>query len=74
MTTQLLTRPDCEPEADLETERKRILRWRSEELCRAGYDPRDALRLASRPDVDLHLATSLLARGCPERTALLILL
>ncbi|HZQ04319.1 MAG TPA: hypothetical protein VFA88_09890 [Gaiellaceae bacterium] len=72
MTTALLI--DTELETTVESESDRILRWRSEELCRAGYDPRDALRLAYRKDVDLHLATSLLARGCPEETALLILL
>ena len=41
---------------------------------RAGYQPGDALMLALRKDVDLHIAADLLARGCPERTALLILI
>jgi len=72
MTTQLLIKPELE--TPVESESERIIRWRSEELCRAGYDPRDALRLAYRKDVDLHLAVSLLQRGCAEETALLILL
>jgi len=72
MTTQLLIEPELE--ITVESESERILRWRGEELCRAGYDPRDAFRLAHKKDVDLHMAVSLLARGCPEKTALLILL
>ena len=48
--------------------------WRLEELERAGY-PRDAAeRLASHPDVDLHIAVDLLRRGCPLEVALNILL
>ena len=58
----------------VETEAERIERWRSEELERAGYDPRSAARLASRLDIDLHLATDLLDRGCPAEVALRILL
>jgi hypothetical protein len=53
---------------------ERIERWRAEELERAGYEPRAAGRLAVRHDVDLHLATSLLERGCPPELALKILL
>jgi hypothetical protein len=56
------------------TELERIERWRAEELERAGYEPRAAGRLAVRHDVDLHLATSLLERGCPPELALKILL
>ena len=41
---------------------------------RAGYDPVAALKLAERPDVDLHLAIGLLQQGCPELVALDILL
>ena len=57
-----------------ETESERIQRWRAGELERAGYDGPDAAELAGRADVDLHLAVELLARGCPARTALRILL
>jgi hypothetical protein len=57
-----------------ETESERIERWRVEELARAGYDADDAVELASRSYVDLHLAVQLLERGCPPATALRILL
>lgn len=57
-----------------ETEVDRVIRWRAEELERAGYGERGALRLALRLDVDLHLAVNLLAGGCPAETALRILL
>jgi hypothetical protein len=56
------------------TEIERIERWRSEELERAGYEPRAAGRLAVRHDVDLHQAIDLLQRGCPVDVALKILL
>ncbi len=51
-----------------------VLRWRFEELVRAGYDPGNALILASHVEVDLHEATGLLERGCPPETALQIVL
>jgi hypothetical protein len=57
-----------------ETESERIERWRVGELARAGYDVDDAVELASRTYVDLHLAVGLLERGCPPQTALRILL
>jgi hypothetical protein len=69
--------PITEPivsELEREPETERVLRWRSQELRRAGYQPADALILALRTDVDLHMAADLLAHGCPERTALLILI
>jgi hypothetical protein len=56
------------------TEQERIERWRAEELERAGYERRAADRLATRHDVDLHLAISLLERGCKPELALQILL
>jgi hypothetical protein len=58
----------------VETESERIERWRAEELERAGYEPRSAAKIAVRADIDLHLATDLLARGCPAELALKILL
>jgi hypothetical protein len=57
-----------------ETESDRIERWRVEELARAGYEADDAVELAGRSYVDLHLAIQLLERGCPPATALRILL
>jgi hypothetical protein len=55
------------------TEGNAVRRWRLEELMRAGYEPCDALVLSGRPGVDLHLASDLLRRGCPPRTAVRIL-
>ena len=57
-----------------ETEAELILRWRLDELVRAGYDIGSALLLASHVEVDLHDATELARRGCPSETALRILL
>jgi hypothetical protein len=51
-----------------------VLRWRFDELIRAGYDADQALILASHVEVDLHSATDLLRKGCPVATALRILL
>src|SRR5215475_2747384 len=36
-----------------------VFRWRLEQLERAGYDECSALELASRSDVDLHVAVDL---------------
>jgi hypothetical protein len=58
----------------LESEVERIEQWRAEELERAGYPVRDAAMLAGRHDVDLHLASDLVAQGCPVPIALQILL
>jgi hypothetical protein len=58
----------------VETERDRITRWRTEELERAGFEPRAASLIASRWDVDLHHATDLLRAGCSPELALQILL
>jgi hypothetical protein len=59
---------------DFDTEAERVLLWREEELERAGYDRDTARQLAESTSVDLHLATELLRRGCPESTAVQILL
>jgi hypothetical protein len=56
-----------------ERERETVTSWRAEQLLQAGYDPEAALVLALDRDVDLHLAVSLLERGCPPDTALEIL-
>ena len=57
-----------------ETETERVERWRAEELERAGYELSAATVLAASPRVDLHLAVDLLRRGCPQDTAMQILL
>jgi hypothetical protein len=51
-----------------------VLCWRFEELVRAGYEDGDAIELASHLDVDLHMATDLVRRGCPSGTAVRIAL
>lgn len=56
-----------------ESERDRVVRWRSEELERVGYDRISAGELAGRMDVDLHVAKDLLRRGCSIELALQIL-
>ena len=56
-----------------EEEHSRVLRWRCEELRRAGYDLKNAILLAVNSEVDLQLALDLPARGCPHETALRIL-
>jgi hypothetical protein len=56
-----------------ERERDEVTAWRVERLVAAGYDGEAALVLALDRDVDLHLAVSLLERGCPPDTALQIL-
>jgi hypothetical protein len=58
----------------LETEEERVFSWRQASLLAAGYDLRLALKLALRPDVDLHLAVRLGRAGCPPDTAARILL
>lgn len=48
--------------------------WRLEQLLGAGWTKHRAKRLAVRFDIDLHTALDLLANGCPQKTALEILL
>ncbi len=57
-----------------ESELDRIIRWRGEELERAGYESEGASALAARLDVDLHEAIDLVKRGCPAGIAVRILL
>jgi hypothetical protein len=57
-----------------DTEADRVMRWRVQELQRAGYGQHEAVKIAMRIDVDLHLAVDLLRQGCPTKTALQILL
>jgi hypothetical protein len=58
----------------IESELDRIVRWRSEELERAGYAPDGAAALAARLEVDLHEAIDLVKSGCPADIAVRILL
>ena len=51
-----------------------VVTWRAEQLELAGYGAGAAAELAGRVDVDLHVATRLLADGCPAELALKILL
>jgi hypothetical protein len=51
-----------------------VVRWRFEELLRAGYDAGSALLLAGHLEVDLHQAARLVDRGCPPSLALQIVL
>lgn len=50
-----------------------VVRWREEQLAEAGYPPNEAFDLASRLDVDLHVACDLLRRGCAVTVAVAIL-
>ena len=58
----------------LQTDEERVLSWRLASLLTAGYAGRHALKLALRPEVDLHLAVRLRRTGCSPDTALRILL
>jgi hypothetical protein len=58
----------------LQTEEERVFLWRNSSLLAAGYDLRNALKLALRPEVDLHVAVRLGRAGCPPDTAARILL
>ena len=60
--------------SETESEADEIIRWRSQELRRAGYEERAALLIALHTEVDLHLATRLLSKGCPPKVAVRILL
>jgi len=51
-----------------------VAAWRAEQLEMAGYAALAAAELATRHDVDLHVAVDLVARGCPADLALRILL
>jgi hypothetical protein len=53
---------------------ERVELWRLDSLERAGYDTESAAVLAASPEVDLHLAVSLIERGCSVDLALQILL
>jgi hypothetical protein len=69
--TEMTVAPEIQIE---ETEADRVVRWRAQELERAGYDTEAAAQLAERNDVDLHRAIELVELGCPGDLALQILL
>ena len=54
-------------------EQARVVRWRFEELARAGYEAEDARVIAAEVHIDLHVACDLVRRGCPPQTAVRIL-
>ena len=60
--------PDEKPDGEW------VIGWRLQQLLAAGYSADEALTLAARAEVDLHLASDLVRRGCPPDTALRILL
>ena len=51
-----------------------VLRWRFQQLCRAGFEPEDATVFATNTAGDLHRALDLVQRGCLPKLALQILL
>ena len=57
-----------------ESELERVIYWRFEQLCLAGYTSYDALRLAGLVEIDLHRAIELIQKGCSPSTAARILL
>ena len=61
-------------ETDTYEQTELIEAWRAEALERAGYGAAGAAEIAVRHDIDLHVATDLLQRGCPADLALRILL
>ena len=64
----------ADPSPALEDEVTAVLRWRFGQLARNGYALDDAIVIACHLDVDLHAAMELVARGCPPKTAVRILL
>jgi hypothetical protein len=57
-----------------QAELERVIHWRFERLCVAGYCAYDALKLAGAFEVDLHRAIEIVERGCPSDIAVRILL
>ena len=66
--------PPSEDDTIVEDEMEiKVYCWRLEQLLDAGYSRATADALAGDPAVDLHRACDLLASGCVEETAFLIL-
>jgi len=55
-------------------EHDRVLRWRFEQLQRAGYPTEEAVVLSGHSEVDLHQAIRLLRDSCAVSTAMQILI
>lgn len=55
--------------APIDIDRSRLVGWRFGLLLRGGVEARLALRLAERPDVDIHEVLDLVADGCPAAVA-----
>lgn len=66
--------PDTAREPADRSEREAVLFWRLAQLVEAGYSWEEAFEVAVDAEIDLHLAQTLLERGCPRSTALRILL
>jgi hypothetical protein len=60
--------------AEHDRTREVVIDWRRHELRRAGYDRKQAAKLAAKLDVDLHQAVDLVQQGCAPATAVAILL
>ncbi len=65
---------DSGTSAERRSEALGVLRWRVSSLIDAGFSEQNATLIALRPEIDLHRAAGLLSRGCPQLTALRILL
>lgn len=61
-------------ETEIRDETELVSAWRAEQLELAGFGAAAAAEVAARHDIDLHLATGLLAAGCEPELALQILL
>ena len=61
-------------DTEIRDETELVEGWRAEQLELAGYGAAAAAELASRHDVDLHVAVEMLSHGCPPELALEILL
>jgi len=71
----LSRKPEPPAEAPDRAEWERIRDWRLHQLIEvAGLDAEDAGYVAPRFDIDVQLVARLLARGCPARTVLEIVL
>lgn len=69
------TKPPPAPDAPDREAWERIRDWRLHQLIEvAGLDVEDAEWLAARFDIDVQLVARMLARGCPSRTVMEILL
>jgi ABC-type phosphate/phosphonate transport system substrate-binding protein len=61
-------------DTEIRDETNLVEAWRAEQLELAGYGAPAAAELATRLDVDLHVAVEMLAHGCAPELALKILL